>query len=127
MHTHDKVIGIPPQVLKLIPRFASDDPHELSATRNAISRVLRSAGWDWHDLAAACVSSLPSPELKRAEPAPQFFDLARACRDLDKGILTSRERAFVSEMVRRGRMSPSPKQARWLGDIYGKIQDELAA
>lgn len=118
--------AIPARVRMLLPLIGSPIDGEALAACNAIVKTLAAAGLDLNDLAAVIhCSSEAKPNTLRATHLA--FDLARTCRDLERGILSARERAFVGEMVRRGRRSPSPKQARWLGDIYAKIQDELAA
>ena len=50
---------IAPKLGKLIPLLASDKPGEVVATAAAITRTLKQAGADWHDLAKV---------LGRAEP-----------------------------------------------------------
>lgn len=57
-----------------------------------------------------------------------FGDIARAARDLDRGRLSPKERAFVVDMVRRGfSFHPSPRQAAWLGDILSRLEARAAA
>jgi hypothetical protein len=119
---------MPPLIAKLIPRLASNHDGETIAVRNAIGHALSKASLDWHDLARACLSarSFSAASPKRCA-RPAFGDMARACRDLDDGSLTDRERAFVSEMCRLGfNRQPSPRQAEWLATIFDRLQRRAA-
>ena len=128
---------IPRRITLIIPRMATTHVGELVAARDAISRALASAGLDWHDLAKACVSAgsegdvetLPSSCRRETHSGlASFGDRARAARDLDRGRLTLKERAFVSDMVAKGFVfRPSPRQAAWLGDILDGLQRRAAA
>ena len=123
----------PPIVSRLLPRLATEHIGELVATRDAIVRSLRAVGLDLHDLAAAC----SEPSLSTAASytratstsySPSFGDMARGCRDFDRGRLTPRERSFVAEMCGKGfAFSPTPRQAAWLGDILDRLQGRAAA
>ena len=120
-------MSVPPLIKRLIPLLASPIDGEALNTRDAIVRTLAASGLDLHDLADA-ICSKPSPIDRRdAMGAPGFFDMARACRDLDGGRLEVRERIFVADMVRRGSQPPSPRQAQWLGDIFSKLHRRRAA
>ena len=208
---------IPARVTMLIPSLGRDNEHEVVATVRAIDRALKSAGKDWHALAAALAPVTTQPpvkpdvhrptagdqqapfrsrpksqrsswhDLKRSEqslwvealisetwlteaekdlllsmrkqlhvgmmvhmsPAQKaaltrlltkasargfsakrysFGDLARACRDLDRGRLEPHERTFVADMVRRGfGFYPSPKQGEWLASIFERLNARAAA
>ena len=121
-------LTIPAKICLLIPKLATPHNGELVATRDAIGRLLLSAGLDWHDLARA--AGIPAPPLVTVSrtSAPSFGDLARAARDLDRDRLTPRERAFVADMCRRGfAFCPSPRQADWLASIFDQLQARAAA
>ena len=112
---------LPAIIQKLVPRFASDFDGEVIATRNTIGQALRSAGLDWNDLAEACFSSRRPYD--SASALPSFGDLARACRDLDEGRLTTRERGFVMQMCSLGfGYMPSQRQTNWLAAILGRLR-----
>ena len=121
--------AIPPRVTRLLPLLASPIDGEALNTRDAILKTLAAVGLDLNDLAAVIsAAGEPSPIARRdATAAPGFFDMARACRDRDRGRLEARERTFVADMVRKGSLPPSPRQAQWLGDIFAKLQQKRAA
>ncbi len=124
---------IPAKIALILPRLATDHVGELVATRDALVRCLGAAGLDLHDLAAVCAEPPPRTvsEVKHARPrgrAPSFGDLARACRDLDKGSLTPRERAFVADMCAKGfAYRPFPQQHAWLSAIFDRLSARAAA
>jgi hypothetical protein len=119
---------LPPIIAKLIPRLASEHDGETIAVRDAIAHALSRHRLDWHDLARACMSARPLPAASPKPCAtPAFGDMARACRDLDDGRLTDRERVFVAEMCRLGfSRQPSPRQAEWLSSIFDRLQRRAA-
>lgn len=120
------------KIAKMIPRLASGHDGEVIATRDAIDRSLRAVGHDWHDLAKAYNQMAVLHIARRAPPpAPPpsmgFGDIARYCRDHDRGQLRDAERRFVADMVRRGfNWSPSQKQIAWLDAIFSRLQREAA-
>ena len=118
--------SFPTQVAKIIPRLATDHVGELVAARDAISRALRAAGLDWHDVARACSAS--DGQVVASHKPLDFGDLARACRDLDCGRLSQREREFVASMCRLGFTTrASQRQADWLAAIFARLQGRAAA
>lgn len=123
---------IPAKVIALIPRLGTSFDAEAIATRDAIGRLLKAAGLDWHDFAAACGSIRPMVGDPETSPmpstSPSFGDLARAARDLDQGRLSPRERGFVMEMCSKGfSFRPSSRQAAWLDDILDRLHGRAAA
>jgi hypothetical protein len=121
---------IAPKLSKLIPMLATDHDGEVIATVRAISRTLKGAGMDFHNLVEAlCVPKLsyvyappPAPE---KEKAPETWgEIAIWCRNHDGGDLTYKERKFVLDMIRRTATGyePTEKQAKWLRSIYAKLQ-----
>ena len=127
------MLRFPPLVSRLIPSLATDHVGELVATRDALVRSLRAVGLDLHDLAEACLAPSPPTAASYARAAstsysPSFGDTARACRDFDRGQLTPRERVFVGQMCAKGfSYSPSPRQAAWIDDIFGRLNAREAA
>ena len=126
---------IPRHITDLIPNLGRENPNERLAALAAIDRRLKGEDLDWHDVQRACQSSalaFPPPSRSTTEaPCPasmQFGDLARACRDLDGGQLTSREREFVASMCRIGFTSrASYFNDFWLSEIYSRLQQRAAA
>ena len=112
----------------LIPRLASDKPGEVAATAAAITRQLRKAGADWHDLAAALVDGhAHEPQHRhraRAEPDPDpdlpdgfasYLDAVRWLLAERADHLTPKQYAFLNNMLHRiPRRQPTPKQAAWI-------------
>lgn len=65
------IVNVRDKLVKLIPMLGSSIPHEVTATAQAITRVLQSEGLGWHDLASALVGSppaLPTAPPRRAPP-----------------------------------------------------------
>ncbi len=62
-----------PKLSAIIPRLSTEHDGEVVASIRAIDRMLRSAGCDWHDLAAAIERGgvRPVPAKPAREPAPQ--------------------------------------------------------
>ena len=119
---------IPAQVAKLIPRLASDHGGEVVATARAIARTLKAAGLDFHELASAIdkpaeVRTVVQYRERYPDRKISWGDIARWCRDNDKGRLTIKERGFVADMaarlVRKG--EPTERQAEWLRAINAKL------
>ncbi len=118
-----------PKIAKLVRLLGSDKPGEVVAAAAAIGRTLKSNGRDWHDLSHACEHISVRAASRVVRPAPTAFgDLARFCRDNDRGRLGPAERQFVLDMVRRGfNWSPTAKQRAWLDAIAVRLQQEAAA
>ena len=122
-----------PKLAKLVPRLASDADAEIVSSVRAIDRVLRGAGFDWHDLTDALTPALPPPRpaRQRQRPEPQgkrpqtWLEIANWCALCPQaGTLSPKEMEFVLSMVgnlRRFR-EPTEKQTKWLGDIFEKLR-----
>ncbi len=116
-----------PKIAKLIPLLASEHDGEVVATARAIERVLKGEGLDLHSLVEALcepapVAYVPPPP---TEKKPETWDeIARWCRTRDAGDLSSKERKFVWDMVRRAGtgVEPTDKQLKWLRAIHVKLQ-----
>lgn len=97
---------IPPLVRKMLPRLASSNfDGDRLATAEAIERVLRSAGLDWHDLAARVG--------QRHNDPPCLRDIAEALGDAPG--LNTWETKFTADMRRLlaagARLTPKQEQA----------------
>ena len=132
------------RIAAILPSVGRENPHEVVAAARAIGAALKGHGHDWHDLARAIecfgsqpiVFSAPTPPSSTSgscwspptSGTPSFGDMARACRNLDRGRLADREHAFVNDMVRRGfSFRPSPRQSAWLADIFDRLNRRAAA
>src|SRR5262249_8102468 len=107
---------IVPTIGKLIPRLASDYDAEILATVRAIERLLKSAGHDWHDLAA----SITKPTIQRSET--DWRQEARFCV-ANASLLNERELDFVATIAQQHR-SPTVKQRQWLADIADRLRSD---
>jgi hypothetical protein len=116
------------KIAKLLRLLGSDKPGEVVAAAAAIGRALKSNGRDWHDLARACARPEAGAPLRSVRPAPTSFgDIARFCRDHDRGRLSDAERQFVLDMVGRGfHRAASSKQMAWLEAIFVRLRREAA-
>lgn len=112
--------AIAPKLAKLIPLLGSDKDGEVIATVRAIGRTLESTKADWHDLARA----LTTPLEKTARPNG-WRSMVKECFAAPN-LLTEREVAFLTTLTRSGR-DPTPKQEKWLNDIFARISAWRAA
>jgi hypothetical protein len=118
---------VAPKLAKLIPLLSSDKDGEVLATARAIDRTLRGAGLDLHALAAQ-LGAEPETRIVDREPPqrdPQTWgEVARWCRDTERGRLADHERRFVRDMAARlvcgG--SPTERQGAWLRALYAKVR-----
>jgi hypothetical protein len=116
---------IAPKIGKLIPRLASTHDGEVVATARAIGRILRAAGSDWHDVAAA-MEGRPLRAAAAEPPGSTWRDLVDWLQRNDHNRLSAKERAFIDDMgdqLRSGR-SPSPRQGKWLHALHGRLRAE---
>ena len=76
---------IRPRLAKLVPLLGSDRPGEVAATVLAIANTLRSAGNDWHDMAAD-LACRPAPQIlyrPQQTTSPTWsFERREQCRQL---------------------------------------------
>jgi hypothetical protein len=132
-------VNVPATIAKMIPRLASDHDGEVVATARAIERVLKSAGADWHDLAALC-SPVHAPPIQPTQPWRRMYpDAARASDaagdDWQKMArhcwarrdqLRPREQEFIRSMLVWFGM-PTERQQDWLSGIYAQLMRHEAA
>lgn len=104
---------IAPTIGKLIPRLASEHDGEIVATAKAIERVLKSCGFDWHDLAAAV--SQPA-----TQPSSDWRRTACYCAG-QASRLSNRELDFIASLA-QWRGEPTEKQQKWLRDIAERLR-----
>ncbi len=116
------------RVAKSIAHLGCDTDAGKLAALGGVERLLAGHGFGYLDLADRVRGSATPPQAGalRDTPTPSFFDMARACRDLDCGRLTQPEKKFVGEMCRLGIRCPSARQAQWLGDIFAKLHRRAA-
>jgi hypothetical protein len=99
---------------KLIPLLASNHDGEVVATVRAISRVLKSGGFDWHDLAARLrgpVTQSPNADWRRD---------ARFCFE-NADLLNERELDFITNIA-RGPRKPTVRQLEWLHNVVDRLR-----
>src|SRR4051812_38855796 len=70
---------------KLLPMLSSNHDGERIGAVSAIERVLKSAGFDWHDLTAAIVGATSPPPWPPPPPEPEY----REYREYDDGRTAS--------------------------------------
>jgi hypothetical protein len=127
---------------KLLPMLSSNHNGERVGAVAAIERVLKSNGFDWHDLTGLITSppaAAPSPP-PRHRPADPEDDLGVSMLDHELVSLvealraarrfTARSEEFLDSMLERaGRFDVvhlSPKQKRWLEDLAMKAKGASA-
>ena len=128
---------------KLLPMLSSSHNGERVGAVAAIERVLRSNGFDWHDLTGLITSppaGAPSPPPRQPHPASSEDDLGVSMLDHELVSLvealraarrfTARSEEFLDSMLERaGRFDVvhlSPKQKRWLEDLALKAKGASA-
>lgn len=107
-----------PRLGKLIPLLGSNRDGEVIGAARAIDRVLKSAGRDWHDLAA--LLRLPMP--RREIAADDWRGMARFCAE-NSARLSERELNFLATLA-CWRGSPTEKQFTWLHKIAARLRGE---
>jgi hypothetical protein len=68
--------GIRPKLAKLLPLLGSNQAGEVTATAEAIGRLLKSAGLDFHDFAKLIENETPPPFILRSA-SPSYEDIVR--------------------------------------------------
>lgn len=120
------VAEIAPAIRPLILLLSSDKPGEVAAAAAQISRRLRKAGLDWHDLADAIGEQ---PVRSRAPVARTWVDVVDHVLAPEGASLDPRERAFAESMrsiLARG-WPPSEKQQRWMRALFERAGGTWAA
>lgn len=110
---------IAPKLSKLLPMLATDHDGEVVAAVRAISRTLKGAGLDFHNLVEALSERKPSATSTPVATG-SLLGIANWCRANAFGRLNLIERKFVSDMVERlsRGQKVSQKQENWLRNIY---------
>ena len=124
---------------KLLPMLSSSHNGERVGAVAAIERVLRSNGFDWHDLTGlitAPPAATPPPPPQQPRPADTEDDIGMSMLDHELVSLvealraarrfTARSEEFLDSMLERaGRFEVvhlSAKQKRWLEDLAQKAK-----
>lgn len=138
---------------KVLPLLSSDKDGEVVAAARAVSRILREAKLDWHDLSATIVAEIDSASsgarAKRAPSGPpndtsasdpwkdikeeHWFDsdhLDDVCVRVRKhGRLSSNAEQFLSGLQERAEkfmsVKLSEKQFAWLADLFRSATGEV--
>ena len=128
---------------QLVPLLSSNQDGERVGAVAAIERVLRSNGFDWHDLTGlitAPPAATPPPPPQQPRPADTEDDIGMSMLDHELVSLvealragrrfTARSEEFLDSMLERaGRFDVvhlSPKQKRWLEDLALKAKGASA-
>ncbi len=107
---------VAPRIGQLIRLLGSDKDGEVVAAARALGRTLRSAGADFHVLAAD-IESLASK--RRRHPADDWADTIRWL-NANSHRLRAKERAFVHDMtVWDG--EPTARQRAWLEALVERL------
>ena len=134
--------AFPPKLAKMIRMLSADNDGQVLAAARAIDRTLKSAGLDWHDLAAAFMPEDPKP--KRVAPdweSPRYTTAPSRWRSLSSGerimafdviftldTLSEWERAFARSIYPRLRARPetslTAKQMAVLDGLLVKVWEQ---
>ena len=109
---------------KLIRLLSSDQPGEVFAAANAITRELRAAGKDIHAFADAAERGLQTAAPGTGSDRQPWRERREWCAERHE-VLSVREREFILSLARwRGQLTA--KQADWLAGIEEKIRARQA-
>ena len=104
------------RIAAIIRLLSSDVPGEVVSAAEALGRALRSAGFDWHDLADVAERHLGKPM-----EASEWQRIAHDCLRRGGTEFSIKERAFLENIARwRGR--PSDSQIDWLQRLAAEIR-----
>lgn len=105
--------------------LASDHPGEVAAAASAITRMLKAQSRDWHWLADQLDAPLPVVKpvpRSRSRPAYEANHVWMASQCVaNEHLFRSRELEFLESMIDWDR-EPTPAQAKWLNDLYRRVQ-----
>jgi hypothetical protein len=115
------VAVFPAKIARLVPLLGSNRDGEIIATVHAIGRSLKSAGCDWHDLAAAIETNTTSRLSAAAAHRDWRADLKLCAKNF--GLLNDRERDFVTSLASSTHWrAPSTRQEAWLSAIADRLR-----
>lgn len=116
---------IRPKLKKLALVLSSQQDNEALAARDAIDRLLRANGSDWHDFGALIGPQAPEPrEQSELRRAPPWQHIAQACLD-NSTRYNDKELKFLRDMS-TWRAKPSGKQLDWLRDLHERAKRQWA-
>ena len=116
------------RIAKSVAMLGCDTDAQRLAALGGVRRLLEAQGLDYRDVADRLCRPGQRGDNAACASKASFGDLARAARDLDRGQLTLKERAFVIDMVAKGfAYRPTPRQAQWLDDILIRLRGRAAA
>lgn len=99
--------------------LSSERDGEVVNAARAISRTLRTAGADWHDLTGLLATPPKTQTRKPRNDGGDWRAMRRHCLE-HQNRLSARELEFVTSLDRwRGKLTP--KQSDWLQAIYERI------
>jgi hypothetical protein len=105
---------VAPRIGQLIRLLGSNQDGEVVAAARAIGRTLKSAGADFHTLAATIERSEPEVSSDRAE---YWRDMARWLIEKSRARFSEKEQAFLHDMT-TWPDEPTDRQAAWLRRIF---------
>lgn len=118
----------------LIGKLGSPHDGEVLGAARALGRLLEKQGMNFNDLAIALEAETVTRIVYRdrepeAEPADDWREVAEWCAARGE-LLSECEAEFVASMariLRRPGNRPTPKQAKWLGAIFDRLREDVAA
>ena len=118
----------------LIGKLGSRHDGEVLGAARALGRLLEKQGMGFNDLALG-LEGEPVTRIvyrdREPEPGPadDWREVAEWCAARGE-LLTELEADFVASMariLRRPGTQPTPKQAKWLGSIFDRLREDIAA
>jgi predicted nuclease of predicted toxin-antitoxin system len=114
--TSSSLAQLTPKLGKLLPLLGSDRDGEVVAAARAIDRALRSAGCDWHDLAARLSTPTSVTQISNTD----WRAAVRFCTSRF-GLLTEWEQNFIATLATY-RERPTDKQIKLLRCISDRLR-----
>lgn len=127
------IADLAPSLRPLILLLSSDKPGEVAAAAAQITRRLKRAGIDWHDLndaleGAGSVAELRRPPTGAATCWAEVVEYLAMLPDDLADELSDRDREFIASMqaiIGRG-FTPTEKQAAWMRRLFQRTGGAFA-
>lgn len=116
----------------LIGKLGSPHDGEVVSAARALGRILDKQGFTFNDMSIALLAEPVTRIIYRnpePEPAANWREIADWCADRPEW-LSDKEADFIKNMLCTlswPGTEPTPKQAKWLQDIWVRIREEMVA
>ena len=115
-----RLAEIAPRLKSLLLMLTSDRDGEVVAAARAVTRTLKSAGADWHDLAGLLTAAPSSTRNRHDDNGDDWRGMRNYCAE-HGGQLSLREWDFIGD-IEHWRGNLTEKQLAWLSSIYARLR-----